>query len=198
MQATAIDSTPISRRPCGDSAFDVVLGGGFAIPSWVGLWGLAGSGKSRTAFRWCTHVGVTLCCSLEMPLALARETAASAGAKLERLHIAEDVHPDDFAELARSVRASVLLWDSISELDDDAGLLLMRNVRAWCNAGKRFAVVICHETKDGNYRGPSTFGHAPDYLIKTSPAALEGRAEVAVRKSRFCGRGVTTVPIVAT
>jgi len=192
--AVDITDTPRTRQRTHDADFDHVLGGGFALSSWAVLWGLAGSGKSRCALRWSTHLGRTLWVTHEMPQELVAETARSCGAKLSNLFIAEHAQPDELAQLARDARSNVLGFDSISELDNDGGLELLDTVRRWVTGGPRIAIVICHETKDGDYRGPSTIGHAPDYLLRTAPSS-DGCA-VAVKKSRFCAQGACVCPLL--
>lgn len=194
VHASKVDTTAIRRRATGEIDLDTLTGGGFAVPSWVGLWGLAGSGKTRLALRWLTSLGRVLWCSLEMPAQLVVATAESAGAKVENLWIVEDVIPSELVQLAREERCNLIGFDSISELNDEQGLELLAVMRKWTAGGSRFGIVICHETKDGNYRGPSTFGHAPDYLLKTEPHP-DG-CQVTIKKSRFCAQGSVVCPLV--
>jgi predicted ATP-dependent serine protease len=192
---TISDAAPV-RRPTHDARLDELLGGGFAWRSWSSLWGQEGSGKSRLALRWSTHIGRVLWCSLEMPQQLVRDTAVSCGAKIDRLFIAEDAQPHDVVSLASEIRANVIVYDSISELGHSEADTLLDVVREWsCDArSQRFSIVICHATKDGNYRGPSTIGHAPDYVLQAAPH--DDGCEVTIRKSRFCGRGSVVCPLI--
>lgn len=195
VHAPALVDFDTCRRSTGDLELDQLLGGGFALGSWAGLWGRAGSGKSRLALRWLTHMGRTLWCSNEMPTDLVVQTARSCGAVLENLYVATDVDPTEIAQHSRELRCNFMGFDSISELEDDEADGLLPIMRFWSEGGPRFGIVICHETKDGNYRGPSTFGHgAGGYLLRTSPEAPFAR--VSIEKSRYCAVGSTLCELV--
>lgn len=182
------------RRRTHDLELDGLLGGGFALGSWAGLWGRAGSGKSRLALRWLTHMGRTLWVSNEMPEDLVYLTATSAGAVLENLYIGTDIEPGELAAHCREHHCNFVGFDSISELSDGDGAELLEQMQFWSCGGPRFGIVICHETKDGQYRGPSTFGHAPDYLIRTAPEPPF--AQVSIEKSRYCAVGSVLCELV--
>lgn len=182
--ATSIVNLETCRRPTGDLELDQLLGGGFAVGSWAGMWGRAGSGKSRLALRWLTHMGRTLWCSNEMPEDLVWQTAQSCGAVLENLYIGTDVDSSEVGQLCREHRCNLMGFDSISELPEPEGLQLMKDVKYWAEGGPRFGIVICHETKTGDFLGPTAFGHTPDTLIRTSREPPFAR--VTIEKSRFC------------
>lgn len=173
-----------------DDELDRALGGGFAAASAGVIHGRAGTGKSRVSLRWLTHIGRTLWVTHEMAAPLVVETASSCGARLDNLQIAEDAEPDELADLMRDARATCLGFDSISELDTPAQLRLLRVVRT---LSKRpiFALVICHETKAGELRGPTTIEHALDYQLQAH-ARTDGFVDVEFRKSRYCPRGRAT------
>jgi hypothetical protein len=129
-----------------------------------------------------------------MPADLVLQTAQSCGAVLENLYIATDIDPDEIAGHARENRCQMVGFDSISELNANEGIELLQKMKFWAEGGPRFGIVICHETKDGQYRGPSTFGHAPDYLLRTSPEPPFAR--VNVEKSRYCAVDSTLCELV--
>jgi hypothetical protein len=137
-------------------------------------------------------MGRTLWVSLEMPPDLVVSAARSCGARLERLQIATELEPEDLPDLAREHGCQIVGWDSISELEPAKGLRLLNVVRGMTQRAG-FVLVICHATKDGGYRGPSTFGHAPDYLL--SVEACAAGACITVEKSRDSARGSASVPL---
>jgi hypothetical protein len=141
-------------------------------------------------------MGRTLWCSNEMPADLVLQTAQSCGAVLENLYIGTDIEPTEVAQHSRESRCSFMGFDSISELTEPEGLELLQHVKFWAEGGPRFGIVICHETKDGQYRGPSTIGHAPDYLLRTSPEPPFAR--VTIEKSRYCAIDSALLELVAT
>jgi predicted ATP-dependent serine protease len=130
-----------------------------------------------------------------MPADLVLQTAQSCGAVIENLYIATDIDPSEVAQHAREHRCNIAGFDSISELTEREGLELLQQFKFWAEGGPRFGIVICHETKDGQYRGPSTIGHAPDYLIRTSPEPPFAR--VTIEKSRYCAVDSTVLELVA-
>lgn len=188
-RADRLSSKPAPRLSTGEANLDALLGGGFPAGSTILLWGRGGSGKSRCALRWSTRSGVTACVSLEMTDELCSSTAHSAGGRNDRLLITRD----EKAELPRSARFCV--YDSISRAREPAQAL--ERLEQWAKRTGGVAIVVCHATKAGDYRGPSTLQHWGDAEMQVSASKRQpGSARVRVNKSRFCGLGSAVVPIV--
>lgn len=186
------DAVEIRKFATGDSELDECLRGGLAAPSFVGLWGEAGSGKSRCALRWLTNIGRVLWCSLEMPEALVVATARSCGARLDRLLIAaDDIRPSQIAELATRAHCEHFAFDSISELDAEHWNELIDVARKW---RRGIALVICHANAEGKPKGPTQIRHVPDYVLRASPE--DDAALVTIQKSRHSPKGAARCALV--
>lgn len=188
-RADAVSAEAPERDPTGEAELDALLGGGLVRGSRALLYGRGGTGKSRCAFRWGTHIGTTLALSLEMPVALAALSARDAGADLSRLHLLTS-HESLVAE-ARIVGARVVIVDSLSEHPDASACL--RQLGELATLGVT-SIYIAHRTIAGHAKGGSRVQHAPDYELFLSRAGSDdGPVRVAVRKSRFSGTGEASV-----
>lgn len=192
-RATDIKTTTVQRRATGDRELDALLGGGFPPKTRVLVWGVGGSGKSRCSLRWATHMAgraQAVAVSLEMDEELCTRTAREAGGKVSRLLITRD----EAATLpARGVHA--IVYDSISEAQEPEQAL--ERLSSWAKSSGGVVLLICHATKDGQYRGPSTLQHWGDAEIQVSAAKNQpGSAHVQIKKSRVSPLGSATVPLV--
>lgn len=179
-RASEIKPSFVKRYSTGIGELDTALGGGIPAGSTIMLWGRGGSGKSRSALRIGTQLGQCLCVSIEMTEELCTATAASAGGNIEKLFITRD---ESTALPGRGVRCVV--WDSISRTVKQEEALV--RLEAWAKRTGGVVLLVCHATKGGEYRGPSTLQHWPDAEIRFSQArARPGHARVRVLKSRFC------------
>ena len=189
-RASEIKTTPRKRYPTGDKELDALLGGGFPAGALVLLWGRGGSGKSRCALRWATKMGNTLALSLEMEKDECIRSGLEAGAKLSNLLYTQD----EECELpARGVRCLVL--DSISECRDQEAMCA--RLKEWAQRTLGIVFMVCHATKAGQYKGPSTLQHWGNGEIQVRASKTKpGFARVRFNKSRFCPLGAAFVPVV--
>lgn len=184
--ATELKKPPAKRYATGDSDLDTVLGGGIPAGARVLVWGRGGSGKSRCALRWATRIGSTACVSLEMEEGECVRTAREAGGKISQLRITRD-------EAAPLPRVRCIVYDSISEARDPEQAL--ERLKDWASSTGGIVLLVCHATKAGDYRGPSTLQHWGEAEIKIRKAP-QGKARAMVLKSRFCPTGSALVPLV--
>ncbi len=179
-RAVDIQTKTVKRYSTSVGELDTALAGGIPAGATLLLWGRGGAGKSRGALRIGTQLGRCLCVSLEMTDELCRDTAASAGANLSQLYIERD----EAIELPTRGFWCVV-WDSISRTRDQDGTLT--RLEAWAKRTGGIAIVVCHATKAGDFRGPSTLQHWPDAEIRMQQArSKRGMARARVLKSRFC------------
>lgn len=192
-RAADIKPKPVQRLPTGDNELDALLGGGFPPSTRVLVWGVGGSGKSRCALRWATKLagrGHAIAVSLEMDEELCTRTAREAGGKISRLLITRDEAP---TLPTRGVQA--LVYDSISEAQEPEAACKM--LSAWAKSSGGIVLLVCHATKDGQYRGPSTLQHWGEVEMQVSAARNQpGSAHLQIKKSRVSPLGVATVPLV--
>jgi predicted ATP-dependent serine protease len=101
---------------------------------------------------------------------------------------------DEAAELpSRGVHA--LVYDSISEARQPVEAC--DRLTAWAKTSGGVVLMVCHATKAGEYRGPSTLQHWGDVEIQVSAAKNQpGSAHVQIKKSRVSPLGSATVPLV--
>jgi DNA repair protein RadA/Sms len=173
------------RYATGDKDLDAVLKGGIPAGARVLVWGRGGSGKSRCTLRWSTHIGSTACISLEMAEVDCVRYTREAGGKVSQLRVTRD-------EQAPLPRVRCIVFDSISEATDPTGAL--ERLKEWAARTGGIVFLICHATKAGEYRGPSTLQHWGEAEFQVS-AKGRGLARVRVRKSRFCEQGAAVVPL---
>ncbi len=187
--AAEVSNEILKRYPTGDATLDALTLGGIPAKARILVWGRGGSGKSRCALRWATRIGRTACVSLEMTEADCKRCALEAGGKLSNLLISTD----EAADLPRGVRC--IVYDSISEAKDPT--LALERLKAWATRTSGLVFVVCHATKAGQFRGPSTLQHWGEAEFKVSASkSQKGHARVRVLKSRFCPGGAVTVPLV--
>lgn len=184
VRASELERKPVRRVPTGESELDALLGGGWAVGSSALLWGVGGAGKSRLALRWSTRLGVTLYACPEMPAELVVETAASAGAELERLYLSDSLDGLE-AECVR-LRARALVVDSISVAPRPEELT--KRLALWAPKAGVTVFLLSHVNRRGRARGSTGIEHWPDYNVKVSPRGRTG-CRVRVGKSRYCPRG---------
>ena len=188
--AATISEEAQQRHPTGDRELDALMLGGIPNSARLLVWGRGGSGKSRCALRWATHIGPTACYSLEMPEDLCKRTAREAGGKLKRLRITRD----ELADVPSGARCVV--YDSISEAQHPTEAL--ERLKRWATKTGGIVFLVCHANKEGDYRGPSTLQHWPEAELElVGSLDNPGVTQVHVRKSRFCPKGSASAPLVA-
>lgn len=184
--------------PTGDQELDAVLSGGLVRPSSATIFGKAGSGKSRSAVRWATHLGSTLLVSLEMPKKLAGYSAKSARAELANLHITES--ETDWQSKAAKVKAGTVVLDSFHYSRKQRVLkgtkvpLICHELGEWTKQTGGIALLISHQNAKGRASGETHIEHWPDYLFKFE-AHGKGESKIIVQKSRYCPIGSAIVQI---
>lgn len=189
-RAVDVKAEQLKRYSTGDGAIDTLTGGGFPAGARVLIWGRGGSGKSRCALRWATHIGQALAVSLEMDNELCVRTAREAGACVEKLLITRD----EKAELPGK-RVRCIVWDSISQAVEPEQAC--ERLSEWAARTQGIVLLVCHATKGGDYRGPSTLQHWGEAELQVRKSK-RGFARVIVNKSRFCPTGSAVVSLVAS
>src|SRR6478735_34465 len=180
------------RYETGDSELDTVLLGGFVRPSTSTVFGRGGTGKSRSALRWATHLGRTLLVSLEMPSDLAVYSAKSARANLSQLWVTES--ETDWQGEAASRNASIVVYDSFHYSQKQRVIkgsktpLICYELSEWAKATGGIVLMICHSNKRNEVSGTTAVEHWPDYLFKFAKHGAS-EAKVTIPKARYCPTG---------
>lgn len=195
--ADIIVSEP-ARFETGDSELDTVLLGGFVRPSTSTLFGRGGTGKSRSAIRWATHLAPSLLISLEMPSDLAIYSAKSARANLAQLYVTES--ETDWQSEAASRKTTVIIFDSFHYSQKQKVIkgtkipVICHELGEWSKATGGIVLMICHSNKRNEVSGTTAVEHWPDYLFKfTKHGASE--AKVTIPKARYCPTGSAIITI---
>lgn len=177
-----LDDRPPARIPTGDRTVDRLLGGGFGAGESVLLHGPRGSGKSRCSYRWASRAG-GLIVSVEMPPALVRHTAASAGAELGRLWI---TGTGGWQQRARELGARVVVIDSVSRWPGpESPVDLAQQAAAWASSAGVVVLLVCHENKRGRERGSAELGHDADTVARIENRRADGTARFRLEKRRL-------------
>ncbi len=202
----AIVETEVARRPVGIGEFDRILGGGLVPGSVVLVGGEPGIGKSTLLLQAAAGIAVSGPTGGAVLYATGEESAAQVRLRAARLglldgpageaiHVAAEREVGRIGELARELRPSAVVVDSIQtivtdELDGPAGSVGQVRESAQrlmeLAKGEGIAVVLVgHVTKDGSLAGPKTLEHLVDAVL-----ALEGDAHGSLRllratKNRF-------------
>lgn len=173
------------RLPTGDSALDQLLGGGWFEGESVLVHGPRGSGKSRLCLRWASQLGPALVVCLEMPPALTRSVAASAGAELEALYPVSSL--GDWERAARSLGAHAVLIDSVTKSARPKETLF--RATSWAQSTGGVCLLVSHENARGGALGGPTLEHEPDTVLRVSDPRPDGTAQVRVLKRRVTPGG---------
>lgn len=187
-----------ARYETGDSELDTVLLGGFVRPSTSTLFGRGGTGKSRSAIRWATHLGPALLVSLEMPSELAIYSAKSARANLSQLYVTES--ETDWQEEARVRKAFTIIFDSFHYSQKQKVIkgtkipVICHELGEWAKAVNGIVFMICHSNKRNEVSGTTAVEHWPDYLFKFAKHGASD-AKVTIPKARYCPTGSAVITI---
>lgn len=154
------------------------------------LYGDAGKGKSRAAFRMIGALRSSLVLTLEMPAELAVDTARGAGADLRGMDVLEEL--DDWEAEAAGKRG--ILLDSISVTP--SATTILRKLRDWATRTRGVVIAIGQCNARGRPLGPNFLKHWPDYVIQSTQGPKEF-THLRIRKSRYCALGETDVRIVS-
>jgi predicted ATP-dependent serine protease len=190
-------SEPV-RFETGDSELDTVLLGGFVKPSASTLFGRGGTGKSRSAIRWATHLGTALLVSLEMPRDLAVYSAKSARANLSNLYVTDS--ENDWQDEAAKRKASIVIYDSFHYSQKQKVIrgtkvpILCYELEQWAKANNGIVFLICHSNKRNEVSGTTFVEHWPDYLFKFAKHGAT-EAKVTIPKARYCPSGSAIVTL---
>ncbi len=196
--ALNIVSAEPERYPTGDCEFDSLLGGGLVRPSALTAFGRGGTGKSRSCFRWSTHIGKTLLVSLEMPRDLAVYSAKSARADLAKLFVTES--EDTWQAQAQEINASCIVLDSFhysrkQKLKKGTKIPeICFDLSEWAKATNGIVFVICHSNKKNEVSGTTAIEHWPDYLLKFAKHG-DGESKLTLPKARYCPTGSCIITI---
>jgi len=197
ISALEVSLGELERFPTGDESLDNVLLGGFVRPCTLTAFGVAGVGKSRSALRWATRIGVTLLVSLEMPTSLAVLSAREARANLSNLFIVE--HEDWQMEAAR-VKATAVVFDSYQYSQKQRVIrgskvpLVCHEISEWAKQTRGIGILIAHQNKKGRVSGTTAAEHWPDYLFKLERHG-NAEAKVIISKARYSPSGSAIVTI---
>lgn len=198
----SVSDEAVRRLPIGIAEVDRVLGGGLVPGSLVLLGGEPGIGKSTLLLQAAAGISAgapVLYATGEESAAQVRLRAARLGLLdgpgRDAIHVAAESEIGRIAEMARRLRPSAIVIDSIQtittdDLDGPAGSVGQVRESALrvmdLAKGEGIAVVLVgHVTKDGSLAGPKTLEHLVDAVL-----ALEGDAHGSLRllratKNRF-------------
>ena len=178
-----IPITDVTEQDCariltGIEPLDRVLGGGFAQASIVLLGGDPGIGKSTLLAQMMASVPCErlLYATGEETLVQAAIRARRIGATRPHISIVAEADVDQIIEDARTIRAEILVVDSIqtmrsASLPSAPGSV--GQVRECTGRLMRFAkgtktttILVGHITKDGALAGPETMKHLVDVILQ--------------------------------
>lgn len=201
-----ISDADLPRISLGIGELDRVLGGGLVPGSLVLLGGEPGIGKSTLLLQAAAGLargsagerGVVYASGEESPSQIrlrATRLGLLSGVAGDRIQVIAEHDVDRIADVARAVRPSLVVVDSIQtatvdELDGAAGSVgqVRESALRLMDLAKRdgiAVVLVGHVTKDGSIAGPKTLEHLVDAVI-----SLEGERHAAIRllraaKNRF-------------
>lgn len=187
-----------ARYETGDSELDTVLLGGLVRPTTLTLFGRGGTGKSRSAIRWATHLGESLLVSLEMPSDLAVYSAKSARADLSKLYVTES--ESDWQTEAARRKATVIVYDSFHYSRKQGVIkgtkipLLCVELEQWAKSTGGIVFLICHSNKRNEVSGTTAVEHWPDYLFKFAKHGAT-EAKLTIPKARYCPSGSAIITL---
>lgn len=187
-----------ARFETGDSELDTALLGGFVRPSTLTAFGRGGTGKSRSAIRWATHLGESLLISLEMPSELAVYSAKSARADLTKLYVTES--ETDWQSEAEKRKASIVIFDSFHYSQKQRVIkgtkipVICHELGEWAKATNGIVFMICHSNKRNEVSGTTAVEHWPDYLFKFAKHGAS-EAKITIPKARYCPTGSAIITI---
>jgi len=196
--AADIVSSEPTRYETGDSELDTVLLGGFVRPSTSTIFGRGGTGKSRSAIRWATHLGPSLLISLEMPSELSIYSAKSARANLSQLYVTESENEWQ-AEAARR-GAKTVIFDSFHYSQKQRVIkgtkipIICYELGVWAKDTKGIVFMIAHSNKRNEVSGTTGVEHWPDYLFKFAKHGAS-EAKITIPKARYCPTGSAIITI---
>ncbi len=193
------------REKTGMAPLDEVLGGGLVLGSVIVLGGEPGAGKSSLCMQAVDglHMRVLIATG-EESIAQAAGRARRIGADSSRVFIVAETDLEAVIEHARTVRAEVVVIDSIQTMTYAAlgsGPGSTGQVRECTARLVQFAKatdtsvwLIGHVTNDGSLAGPKTLKHLVDVVLELDVGARRKGAERIVRcagKNRFGATNVT-------
>jgi DNA repair protein RadA/Sms len=197
--ADAVTAPSVSRQKTGFSELDRVLGGGAVKGSYTLLGGDPGIGKSTLLIQMAGGLGQNgekvLYVSAEESVGQTHLRATRLGLKSNQVHVASENNLEHIIALARKIRPSVLIVDSIqtvflptiqsapgsvSQVRECAGHLMVLAK----NEGISI-FLIGHVTKDGNIAGPKTLEHMVDTVLSFEGDANYQFRILRTQKNRF-------------
>jgi predicted ATP-dependent serine protease len=165
--------------PAGD--FGAVFTRGVPLGASQLWYGGPGTGKSRLAMRFATHLGRTLVCALEMGEEMTAQLARESGSKMVNYWTCRDTkslwHDLPFVE------PLVVIVDSIQELGRGAKGTIKR-LYDWANETGGIAIHVCQVNSKGTARGGPSHAHKVDIELQLV-REREGYARFVTRKNRF-------------
>jgi|WetSurMetagenome_2_1015567.scaffolds.fasta_scaffold63133_1 hypothetical protein len=174
--------------------------------------GRPGGGKSRSAFRFASQIGIAAVFGLEMGKVLSKETAGFAGANLDNCWWYDDV--EGIADL-NVLCPAVVVVDSIQKVQRGR-TRFVNGLRKWAKDNARNAIFVSQLGIHGASRHGEDQDFDCDIVVDVSPGMVdgvacknrhginekpadcrEGCAHVRIVKSRVCQLVGGDVPIVA-
>jgi DNA repair protein RadA/Sms len=194
-----VPETSYQRDPTELSPLDAVLGGGLVPGSVVLIGGEPGCGKSSLVMQAAS--GLRLRCLYatgEETIEQAAGNARRINAATSKVYIVAEIDIDTVLAHARSIRAQVVVIDSIQTLacaDLGSGAGSPGQMRECAGRLVRFAkttgtsvLLIGHVTNDGSLAGPKTLKHLVDVVLDLEAGAgCDGNERVlrCAGKNRF-------------
>lgn len=174
--------------------------------------GRPGGGKSRSAFRLASQIGIAQIFALEMGKVLSKETAAFAGANLDNCWWYDDIEGLPDLEL---LNPAVVVVDSTQKIKRGR-TTVVNKLRKWAEDNDRNVIFVSQLGVHGASRHGEDQDFDCDVVVDVSPGMVdgvpcknrhglnekpadcrEGCAHVRIAKSRVCQLIGGDVPIVA-
>lgn len=179
-------ATPIRRIVTDLPWLDSITGGGLVRGSATLVHGEPGAGKSTMLAQLCGSVAGAVYASLEEDLKLVAARFRRLGLAQCGVRLAAEPDVESLLRLVERLAPPVLIVDSL-QLTSSGAVEATRLAVEYARRTGAAVVLVCHETKGGQYAGPRTIEHYVDCTLRVLRAPGSG---IVCEKNRYGAAGV--------